>query len=67
MSLASAYAAAVATVTATLPAPWTGPDGLMVASVDSNGNCVLNFGGNAYPVPPAAMTSFVTWFNTTFT
>jgi hypothetical protein len=67
MSLASAYAASIAGVQSGAPAGFTGPGGLMVAKVDENGNCQMTINGTQYTVPGAAVLSFATWANTTFT
>jgi hypothetical protein len=72
MSLASDYAAAVATkvsalntTQATVPAPWAGPQGLS-ASVTNNGDCQLNFGQQQFNVPAAVLVAFGNWITTTF-
>ena len=66
MSLASTYAAAVVTANVSAPTSFTGPAGLMTASVDENGNGKINFNGQIFTVPASALVAFATWVNATF-
>ena len=70
MSIASAYAAAIASemtslsaVEATVPAPFVGPGGLMTCSVTRDGNGELVFGGKTFPAPAAVLLAFAAWIN----
>jgi len=67
MSLASTYAAAEGAAEAVCPTPWTGPGGILVASVDDTGNCTLCVQGVNYSVPVAVLLDFATWATNTFT
>jgi hypothetical protein len=67
MSAASQYQIALAAVQATTPTPWTGPGGLMTASVDQNGNMQLLAQGQMYTVPPVVALAFAGWITATFT
>jgi len=66
MSLASDYAAAEAATNATVPTPWTGPGGLLTATVLEDGSCLLVVSGRRYPVPGVVLLSFAAWVNSTF-
>jgi len=65
MSLASQYAASVDSVPT--PPSWTGPQDILTATVDANGNCVLMVPGKTYTVPPLVILSFASWAASTFT
>lgn len=67
MSLATVYAAAVASAQVMEPPTWTGPGGQMTSSVDQNGNCLVMFQGQQFTAPPAAMLNFAAWITATFT
>jgi hypothetical protein len=68
MSLATTYAAAIATAQNSLPTSFTGPGGLLNATVDEQGNCLLVIANSQkYSVPPAVMLAFANWVTTTFT
>jgi hypothetical protein len=67
MSLASVYAASVAAAAIGVPPPFSGPGGVMTASVDANGNCVVQVGSIPFTVPPASALAFATWAQATFT
>jgi purine-cytosine permease-like protein len=68
MSLASTYAATIATAQTSLPTPFVGPGGLITATVAENGNCAITLNNTqTFTVPPAMVLAFATWVTTTFT
>lgn len=67
MSLASTYAAAIASAQVMEPPTWTGPGGQLTTSVDQNGNCIVIYQGQSFVVPPAVMLNLSAWITATFT
>ena len=72
-TLAEQYAAAhaaemalLSAVEATLPPSFTGPGGLMLASVTAEGNASVTFMGVTHEVPPTAALAFADWIIATF-
>jgi len=66
MSKASEYAATELAAAATVPPPWSAPSGLLAATVDSNGACILNVRGMPNTLNAADVLSLVAWVTTTF-
>jgi len=67
MSLASNYAAAMASAEAGEPPTWSGPAGLLIASVTATGDCLLTVQGIPFPVTAAVLLEFATWVTDTYT
>ena len=67
MSLADTYAAGISTAQSQAPAGWTGPGGLMTASVNPDGSALIVVQGQHFTgIPGAALLSFATWVQATF-
>jgi hypothetical protein len=73
MSLASDYAAAVATAAAevvsasvTVPAPFVGPNGRLEVTPTGGLRAVPGPGAGSVDVPLAAIPSIITWLTATF-